>query len=189
MGFVKVSIVIALLAAALPFAIDFLLRHEYPAVNTHGGVLVTGASTGIGKHAAVTLANEGFLVFAGVRKEADGESLKKENKDIIPVILDVIKPEQIEEAKTVIEEELDKRGLPLSGLVNNAGVAGLSQPVEYIDPSLLRFVHDVNFHGALLTTQAFLPLIRKGHGRIINISSMAGLTSAPLMTIYCSSKW
>ena len=75
----------------------------------------TGASTGIGRHAAETLAQQGFVVFAGVRKEADGEAVKAANPDkIVPVILDVTKQEHVDAAKAAVQKELEARGnLPL----------------------------------------------------------------------------
>lgn len=108
------------------------------------------------------------------RKESDGEALKQASShpdNVVPVILDVTKHDQIDEARGLIEEELSKRGgLPFTGLINNAGVAGYSEPIEFIDLNVIKWVHEVNFYGAIAVTKAFLPLLRKSQGRIINIS-------------------
>lgn len=195
MGIKATAVLVALLAAS-PYLLELATRKAFPIPAPGGGVVMTGASTGIGAHAAHSLADAGFLVFAGVRKEADGETLKanaptaKSRENILPIILDVTKQEQIYAAVQTVQETLAaKGGLPLVGLVNNAGVSGAMKPVEFENLDDIRWLFDVNFFGAIATTKAFLSLLRAGKGRVINISSMAGVTSAPLMANYCGSKW
>lgn len=82
---------------------------------------------------------------------------------------------------------LQEEGLRLVGLVNNAGV-GLGSPVEFEDEAKARHLFDVNYWGVLRVTQKFAKMIRDSQGRIINVSSVAGLTSSPLAATYCASK-
>src|SRR5919204_3015946 len=115
-------------------------------------VLITGASTGIGRACALLLDSRGFRVFAGVRKDADGEALQKESSRIEPVILDVTDQATIDAAAKQIDE--------LYGLVNNAGIT-VPGPLEYLPVDELRRQFEVNLFGQIAVTQAFLPLIRK----------------------------
>src|SRR6476620_4189798 len=104
-------------------------------------VLVTGSSTGIGRATALRLAGSGWRVFAGVRKEADAESLRQEaSGNLVPVILDVTDPDQIAAAAELVERESDGG---LDGLVNNAGVA-VPGPLETIPLDDLRHQIEVN---------------------------------------------
>lgn len=97
----------------LPLLVEFLVTPTYPAPHPSGGVLVTGASTGIGEDCALTLAKKGFLVFAGVRRAEDGAKLQARHPGVIPVILDVTRPEHIEAALALVRSELASRQLPL----------------------------------------------------------------------------
>ena len=76
----------------------------------------------------------------------------------------------------------------LSGLVNNAGIA-YGGPVEFLELDELRRAFEVNFFGVIAVTQAFLPALRVGHGRIVNMSSNSGLVAAPFLSPYTTSKW
>ena len=125
-------------------------------INTQGGrsVVVTGASSGIGKACALHLEGLGFNVFAGVRKEADGERLRTESAGkVTPVSIDVTDRESISAAASQVEETVGERGL--AGLVNNAGVA-ISGPLEFIPIEELRRQLEVNLVGQVAVTQAFL---------------------------------
>ena len=105
MGLPRIAASVGLLAL-LPTILNFaLLFPGYP-VHSGGGVLITGASSGIGKHAALTLADRGFIVFAGVRKVADAEKLRQENAALVPVIIDVTKQEQVDAAVGTVREAL-----------------------------------------------------------------------------------
>lgn len=148
-------------------------------------ILITGASTGIGRDAALTLSRHGHQVFAGVRKTADGESLKKEVSTIIPVIVDVTKPEEIESAFQFIQ----KARVPGQKfcLVNNAGYA-LAAPVEAVPVDALRAQFEVNVFSVVAMTQKFLPWIRESKGRIVNMSSVSGKITRPFLGPYSGSK-
>lgn len=146
-------------------------------------VLITGASTGIGKACAHYLAEQGYHIFAGVRTQEDARGLHTEG--ITPLILDVTKPEQITAALHRVTTALDGRGL--AGLINNAGIAK-GGPLECLPIEDLRLQLEVNVIGLIALTQAFLPLIRKAQGRIINMSSISGRIALPFVGPYCASK-
>jgi NAD(P)-dependent dehydrogenase (short-subunit alcohol dehydrogenase family) len=150
-------------------------------------VLVTGASTGIGRTTALRLDGSGWRVFAGVRKEADAESLRQEaSPSLVPVILDVTNPEQIAAAAEQIERESDGGGL--DGLVNNAGVA-VPGPLETIPLEDLRHQLEVNLVAYVAVTQAMLPQIRRTEGRIVFLASIGGRIAFPFGGPYHASKF
>jgi NAD(P)-dependent dehydrogenase (short-subunit alcohol dehydrogenase family) len=149
-------------------------------------VLITGASTGIGEASAIYLALRGWRVFAGVRRNVDGRRLGKAAAGITPLILDVTKPNQISQAIKEINKLVGKHGL--QGLVNNAGIA-ISGPLEFLPMSELRRQLEVNFLGQVELTQACLPLLRAGRGRVVNISSIGGRIVAPFLVPYSMSKF
>jgi len=148
-------------------------------------VLITGSSTGIGRASALRLDKEGFQVFAGVRKSSDGDALKDASSGkLIPVILDVTEPESIAKAVKTVSEITNGE---LFGLMNNAGVSG-GFTVELTPISALRDVFEVNVISVFAVTQAFLPLLRKSKGRVVNTGSVSGLTALPGMSVYAASK-
>ena len=152
-----------------------------------GSVLVTGTSTGIGKAAALALDKLGFTVFAGVRSEKDGQALCSEaSRNLAPVLMDVTDSTSIEKAKQQVSQLVGEAGL--AGLVNNAGVGFLS-PLECVPLDDLRWVFDVNVFGLLAVTQAFLPLLRQGRGRLINVSSEGSIFVMPFHGSYSASKF
>lgn len=132
-------------------------------------ILITGASTGIGRLAAETLAKEGFFVYAGARKQKDIDALNK-IKNVQAVRLDVTIQEDVNAAVEIIREA----GRGLYGLVNNAGVAS-GGPLIEIDEASVRWLFDVNVFGVLKVTQAFAPLIINSKGRIVTIGSISGV--------------
>lgn len=138
--------------------------------------LVTGASSGIGRAVAVYLAERGHGVVAGVRRAADAPA----HSLIRPVLLDVTDAAQLAAAAA-------NTG-PLSGLINNAGVT-FAGPVEYLPLDRLREQLEVNVVGLVAATQAFLPAVRAGRGRIVMISSTAGRVATPLLGAYSASKF
>lgn len=146
-------------------------------------ILITGASSGIGRTTALMLAENGFTVFAGVRKEQDALDIKREN--IIPVFIDVTDERLVGEAFGTIEETVGESGL--YALVNNAGIA-VAGPMEFLPIEKLRHQLEINVIGQVRVTQTFLPLVRKAHGRIVNISSIAGFTAFPFKGAYSASK-
>lgn len=155
-------------------------------------VIITGASTGIGAGAACHMAAKGWRVFAGVRKHSDGEMLKlKASGDLRPILLDVTKPDQVENAVGTVSAVLD--GERLGGLVNNAGIAKMGplaiQPMEDF-----RAQFEVNVFGLLAMAQACVPLLgadpaRTGPpGRVVNITSVGGRLSSPFLGAYAATK-
>ena len=146
-------------------------------------IVITGASTGIGKATALHLDKLGFRVFAGVRQETDGQALKKEASDKLrPIFLDVTLGDSIAAAVDTVAKET---GGELYGLVNNAGLS-LNGPLELVLTSEITQLIDVN---VLAVTKAFLPLLRQSKGRIINISSGHGLLAVPDKSVYAASKF
>jgi NAD(P)-dependent dehydrogenase (short-subunit alcohol dehydrogenase family) len=149
-------------------------------------ILITGSSTGIGKACAVHLDKFGFKVYAGVRKQADGDNLKKEaSENLTPIILDVTDAESIESTVSIIEKETDGE---LYGLVNNAGI-GISGVLEVTPIEEIRKLMEVNVIGLMSVTQAVIPMLRKSKGRIINIGSSSSLLAFPGGSVYCASKF
>jgi NAD(P)-dependent dehydrogenase (short-subunit alcohol dehydrogenase family) len=151
-----------------------------------GAVVITGASTGIGRATALHLDKLGFRVFAGVRRAQDGESLRKAGSDrITPILIDVTDGASIAAAAKEVDGAVRDAGL--AGLVNNAGIV-VSGPVEFTSLDEWRRQFEVNFFGFLAVTQAFLPLVRKGKGRIVNVSSIGGKVASPFVGPYAASK-
>ena len=143
-------------------------------------VLVTGASTGIGEATAQRMARAGWDVFACARKDEDLERLREAGLEAVR--LDVTDPDSIAAARA----ELDERGL--RGLVNNAGVA-ISAPIEFVPLDELRRQLEINLVGQVAVIQAFMPNIREGKGRIVNVSSIGGRIALPLVGPYAASKF
>ncbi len=152
-----------------------------------GSVVVTGASTGIGAACALHLDKLGFRVFAGVRRTADGEALRQRAcPRLAPVTIDVTDVDLINAAADRVAAAVGESGL--TGLVNNAGIA-IAGPLEFLPLTELRKQIEVNFIGQVAVTQAFLPLLRKGKGRVVNIGSNSGFLSTPFLGAYCASKF
>jgi NAD(P)-dependent dehydrogenase (short-subunit alcohol dehydrogenase family) len=149
-------------------------------------VLVTGASTGIGRATAMRLDGAGWKVFAGVRKEEDAASLRAEASDrLAPVTLDVTDAEQIATAAELIAREAEGG---LDGLVNNAGVA-VPGPLETVPVEDLRLQLEVNLVAYVAVTQAMLPEVRRAEGRIVFLSSIGGRIAFPFGGPYHASKF
>jgi NAD(P)-dependent dehydrogenase (short-subunit alcohol dehydrogenase family) len=155
-----------------------------------GVVLVTGASTGIGRATALLLADNNFEVFAGVRRKIDGDRLRADAKEspgrIRTVTLDVTKPRTIATAKAAVQRRAGRRGLV--GLVNNAGIA-IAGPLEFIPLDEFRKQLEVNLVGQIAVIQEFLPLLRRGEGRIVNLASIGGRMVFPFNGPYHASKF
>lgn len=153
-----------------------------------GAVVISGASTGIGRATALLLDGLGYRVFAGVRKEEDGERLRKDASDrLSPLRLDITDGSQIANARKQVETSLGpERGL--AGLVNNAGIAVVG-PLEYLPLDELRRQLEVSVFGHVAVTQAFLPLIKKERGRIINVGSATGRFALPFLGAYSMSRF
>ncbi len=152
-----------------------------------GAVVVTGAATGIGAACALHLDGLGYAVFAGVRRAEDGARLRaRASARLTPVVLDVTDAASIASATDMITREVGDAGV--QGLVNNAGIA-VAGPLEFLPIAELRRQLEVNVIGQLAVTQALLPLIRRGHGRIVNIGSISGKIAGPLVGAYAASKF
>jgi NAD(P)-dependent dehydrogenase (short-subunit alcohol dehydrogenase family) len=150
-------------------------------------VVVTGASTGIGRACSLYLIERGFRVLAGVRQQADAEKLLEDAaNDLVPLFMDVTQAESLAEAAGKARELIDDGGL--SGLVNNAGIS-ITGPLEFLPIEDLRQQLEVNVIGQVATTQSFLPLLREGNGRIVNIGSLSGRTASPMLGPYAMSKF
>ena len=145
-----------------------------------GTVLVTGASTGIGEATALHLKQLGFDSVGAVRKEQDAERLRSEG--LRTVKLDVADPASIAAARAELGDG------PLAGLVNNAGIA-VAGPLEFLPLDQLRLQLEVNVVGQLAVIQQFLPALRAGRGRIVNLSSIGGRFALPLVGPYNASKF
>jgi NAD(P)-dependent dehydrogenase (short-subunit alcohol dehydrogenase family) len=145
-------------------------------------VLVTGASTGIGRKITERLAADGYFVYAGARKEADLKALRA-IKNVEAVRLDVTNPQDIEAAV----ETITKAGRGLYGLVNNAGVATVGSLVE-MKPEEFDLVMAVNVYGPYRVTKAFEPLIVAHKGRITTIGSISGILASHDLSAYSMSK-
>jgi NAD(P)-dependent dehydrogenase (short-subunit alcohol dehydrogenase family) len=149
-------------------------------------IVITGASTGIGRACALRLTQAGFQVFGGVRNPEDGEALRSVSSSALtPLMLDVTKEDSIQAAVETVSQKI---GGELFGLMNNAGVGG-GGPLEVTPIEETRKLIEVNLIGVLATTKAFVPLLRKGRGRVINTGSIFGLCALPTRSNYAASKF
>jgi NAD(P)-dependent dehydrogenase (short-subunit alcohol dehydrogenase family) len=148
-------------------------------------VLITGASSGMGKACALRLAQRGFAVFAAVRKPRDAQALREADPRLRPVILDVTKAETIAAAVREIADAVGSAGL--HGLVNNAGIA-VTGPLELVPLEELRRQFEVNVFGQIAVTQAVLPLLRAARGRIVNVGSVGAKFALPFAAPLNASK-
>ena len=148
--------------------------------------LITGTSTGIGEACVALLAARGWTVYAGVRRERDGERLAATHPgDIQPVILDVTNADHL--ARVVDELTTMVGDAGLQGLVNNAGV-GVGGPTEYLEVDAWRTVFEANFFGVVALTRAAMPLLKCGRGRVVHIGSIGGRIATPGLAPYAASK-
>jgi NAD(P)-dependent dehydrogenase (short-subunit alcohol dehydrogenase family) len=149
--------------------------------------LVTGASTGIGRATALRLDAAGWRVFAGVRRQADADSLREAGSErLTPLTLDVTDAAQIAAAAEAIAAELGEAGL--DGLVNNAGI-GVMGPLETIPLEDFRRQIEVNLTGQVAVTQAMVPAIRRARGRVVFVSSAGGRMALPFGGPYHAAKF
>ncbi|XP_004646627.1 estradiol 17-beta-dehydrogenase 2 [Octodon degus] len=152
-------------------------------------VLVTGCDSGFGHALVKKLDKLGFTVFAGVLNEKGpgAEELRRNCSTRITVLqMDVTSPEQIKDAYSKVVEKVQDKGL--WALVNNAGILGVTMDGELIPMTEYKKCMEVNFFGPVGVTKAFLPLLRKSKGRLVNISSMGGGVPMPKMAAYNSTK-
>ena len=153
-----------------------------------GSVVVTGASTGIGRATVGLLAAAGYRVFATVRTDDDRDGLIAEfGQQVTPLIMDLLDEDSVRAAGA----EVCAAG-PLYGLINNAGAA-LPGPLEYLPIEVFRRQLEINLTGQLLVTQVMLPALRRsaeetGDARIVMIGSVGGRISGPILGAYQAAK-
>jgi len=167
---------------AVPVAVAATSPTTSPAPAAQKAVLVTGASTGIGRKVTERLAAEGWFVYAGARKDKDLAELDA-IENVQSVRLDVTNAAEIAAAV----ETITKAGRGLYGIVNNAGVS-LRTPLLETKEEDFHYVMDVNVYGTYRVTKAFGPLVIAEKGRITTISSIAGILSPPGLGVYSMSK-
>jgi NAD(P)-dependent dehydrogenase (short-subunit alcohol dehydrogenase family) len=149
--------------------------------------LITGASTGIGRAAALRLDARGWRVFAGVRREEDASSLREAGSARLePLMLDITAAGQIAAAAERIGAETGLGGL--DGLVNNAGIA-VPGPLETLPIEDFKRQIEVNLTAQVAVTQVMLPAIRTARGRIVFITSIGGLMAFPMFGAYHAAKF
>jgi len=150
-------------------------------------IVITGASTGIGRACALHLDKLGFQVIAGVRTETDATSLQQASSDRLTTLhIDIAESDSILRATNIIETQLKSVGL--YGLINNAGIV-IAGPLEFVPIDALRSQLEINVVGHIAMTQALLPLLRQAKGRIINMSSVSGRVATPFLGPYAASKF
>lgn len=150
-------------------------------------VVITGSSTGIGAACALRLAEQAFRVFAGVRSEAAAKQLQARARgSLTPLSIDVTDGNSIRAAAASVAAGVGDAGL--AGLINNAGIV-VAGPLELLPIDELRRQLEVNVIGQIAVTQALLPLLRAGRGRIVNIGSINGALAPPYLGPYAASKF
>ncbi|MET0404719.1 MAG: SDR family oxidoreductase [Cystobacter sp.] len=147
-------------------------------------VIVTGASTGIGAATARELARREFHVLAGVRRDRDADTIR--GPGIEPLILDITHPEHIQALAARVQG--DSQGRAVRALINNAAI-GVNVPVETFALDEWRRLFEVNFFGHIAVTQALLPALIRGKGRVVNISSVGGKIAMPTYGPYAGTKF
>lgn len=169
-------------------------RVHLPNNDYHPAILITGTSSGIGLDTTLKLVQQGYKVFATVRKEEDAKKLYGTFKELVnpkqgslvPIVMDVTNKNDIQSAYTFIRNNLG-RATPLVGLINNAALS-IALPIEVASEDAFRDSFNTNFFGLVNVTKKFLPLLREGHGRVINIGSIESWEALPMMGINSSAK-
>ena len=150
-------------------------------------ILITGCSTGFGRATALHFAKLGWKVFGTVRKETDRESLLREIKEggnsAEIFLCDIVREAEVQELGRAVAAKTER----LDALVNNAGSA-FAAPMESIPPDILRAQFDLNVVAQVAVTQAVMPLLKAAKGTIINVSSVGGRMTSPMLGPYSASK-
>jgi len=154
-------------------------------MDTERNVLITGASGGVGTALSKVLASKGWRVFAGVRSDGAAAALADLAPNVEPVDLDITDEASVAAAARKVADAVGAAGL--QGLVNNAGVI-VQGPLELVPVHALRRQFEVNVIGQIAVTQAFLPLLRQGHGTIANIGAATGRVTVPMFGPISASK-
>lgn len=177
MNFFRIIILFSIAAISMP---SFANHHSDP--KPKKTVLITGATSGLGLKMTQTLSQNGYLVYAGVRKEADMRRLEAMN-NVEAVKFDVTIQSEIDAAVKTIES----KGRGLYGLINNAGIAVFGPLIE-VDIAQLEHQMNINVYGPYRVTQAFAPMIIKNKGRIATTGSIAGIRASSFFGHYAMSK-
>nr|XP_033814192.1 D-beta-hydroxybutyrate dehydrogenase, mitochondrial-like [Geotrypetes seraphini] len=185
------AVVLLYLAWVLGVAVPALPRGTVPVEGKH--VLITGCDTGFGFALAKHLHAIGFTVFAGCLlkdKGGDGSTeLQSMQSDRMNVFqLNVTSDEEVAQAVEFVKKNLQDPQRGLWGVVNNAGVSGFGD-IEFASLDSYKEMADVNLWGTVRVTKAFLPLIRRAKGRVVNMASMLGRMAVPSRSCYCISKY
>jgi len=144
-------------------------------------VIVTGASTGIGRATALRLARRGARVFAAARDERRLDALAAQHPEIVAAPCDV--------SDDADRAALVKQGEPVDVLVNNAGL-GWKGMAEDMPPDKVRQLFEVNVLALIDLTQRVLPgMLERGRGHVVNVGSIAGYVASPSETVYCATKF
>ncbi|KAI8868794.1 NAD(P)-binding protein [Ramicandelaber brevisporus] len=189
--------IVQLLLSLLPRGKPAFVVHA-PRPGFAPAIVITGTSSGMGHETALRLATAGYTVFAGVRKPDDGKIIEAKHSaaargnvragKLIPIIIDVTDQASVDAAVVTVSDYINDRGIPLAGVVNNAGIVD-NKPMDYADPDeSAQEIMAVNFFGALRVGQAFMPLLRRDKGRLVNITSIMHWLLGPGHGIYCASK-
>jgi NAD(P)-dependent dehydrogenase (short-subunit alcohol dehydrogenase family) len=198
------GVLVLLKAFAVALAVALLYRFAVRSGSnrvkpfSNAAILITGTSTGIGATSAVNFATQGFTVFATVRKAADGEKTKAAapaavRDRIVPVVLDVNDADSVNAAAKTVGAEIEKRGLALQSVINNAGFT-VNGVLEYVTREQMLSQFNTNVFGVLSVTNAFLPLLRAARGRtsappsVVFISSVGGKITVPVSGLYTATK-
>jgi len=165
--------------------VNFMFAHEGKRNGSYA--LITGCDTGFGNATAYELNKRDIHVFAGCLTQ---ESVQKFNDDDnfqgSAFLINVMKKEDIEAAKCMIEDVVKDKGLWC--LFNNAGIFEPA-PIEWASEEDMRRTVDINLWGSVNVTKAMLPMIKKARGRIVNTTSIAGRVSSPYLAAYTMSKY
>ncbi|MBV8332267.1 MAG: SDR family oxidoreductase [Candidatus Eremiobacteraeota bacterium] len=148
------------------------------------GIVISGASSGIGAATALLLAEKGYTAFAGVRSDDDARRAAGLHANVRPILLDVTDQSSIERAV----DDVSKSGVAIAGIVSNAGIA-IGGPLERLPIAELRRQFEVNVFGAVALVQAFLPLLHGGRGRVVFVGSISGRLATPYIGPYSASKF
>jgi NAD(P)-dependent dehydrogenase (short-subunit alcohol dehydrogenase family) len=149
---------------------------------TKGSVFITGAASGIGAATTRRLAETGYQVFAGVHRQTGSLA---STPGVEPVGVDVTDPSSVQKAALLVAEAVGGQGL--RAVVNNAGVI-VQGPLELVPADELRRSFEINTLGPAHVIQAFLPLLRAGQGRVINVSAPTARVPVPFMAPIGGSK-
>lgn len=151
-----------------------------------GAVVITGSSGGAGKVTALALDELGYKVFACTRSVEEAEELKLgSSKNLVTLLLDFTNPSSIRQAVLTVDHYVGENGI--AALINNATVI-TEGPIEFMALDDLRWVFEINVFGQVAMTQAFLPLIRRGNGRVISVGAIGSNAATPFLSPLSASR-